>query len=412
MTIGQRIAQRRKALGLSQEQLGAQLGVSRQAIYKWESDAALPEIEKLVTLSRRFSVSVGWLLGEETDAPEGADADTPADDEGELTEAQLRMVEELVRRYQAAQPKRRRWPAVLGCVLACALLLYLFGQLRSVRQDYQNLQQALNNVNYSVGSQIGTISDQVRSLLEQQVNITLSESTDIASVDYAAGTVTFSLSAAPKTYVDGMTAVFTVDCGEEIVSAEGTLGENQCYTASVTCPLTDDEISILAAFVQGDTRQYQLIGQYTGLYSASFPRYDLYDAPLLFAIDTMSGLLRKGEQFSVTRWIDEDSLTPSEPAQLRMGLFRDQKLVMWLDPNTDANTDAKDSSFFRTPRAVTLEAGHIYTLALVVTDVYGRECVCPGNAVCYDEWMKQWEHADSSTVSATPGSASPADWTY
>ena len=134
MTIGQRIAQRRKALGLSQEQLGAQLGVSRQAIYKWESDAALPEIEKLVTLSRQFSVSVGWLLGEETDAPEGADAGAPADDEGELTEAQLRMVEELARRYQAAQPKRRRWPAVLGCVLACALLLYLFGQLRSVRQ--------------------------------------------------------------------------------------------------------------------------------------------------------------------------------------------------------------------------------------------------------------------------------------
>ena len=93
MTIGQRIAQRRKALGLSQEQLGAQLGVSRQAIYKWESDAALPEIEKLVTLSRQFSVSVGWLLGEETDAPEGADAGAPADDEGELTEAQLRMVE-------------------------------------------------------------------------------------------------------------------------------------------------------------------------------------------------------------------------------------------------------------------------------------------------------------------------------
>lgn len=100
----------------------------------------------------------------------------------------------------------------------------------------------------------------------------------------------------------------------------------QCYTASVTCPLTDDEISILAAFVQGDTRQYQLIGQYTGLYSASFPRYDLYDTPLLFAIDTMNSLLRKGEQFSITRWIDEDSLTPSEPAQLRMGLFRDQKL--------------------------------------------------------------------------------------
>lgn len=38
----------RKELGLSQEALGERLGVSRQAIYKWESDTALPEIEKLV----------------------------------------------------------------------------------------------------------------------------------------------------------------------------------------------------------------------------------------------------------------------------------------------------------------------------------------------------------------------------
>ena len=65
MTIGQRIAQKRKEQGLSQEALGNQLGVSRQSIYKWESDAALPEIDKLIALSRLFSVSVGWLLGVE-----------------------------------------------------------------------------------------------------------------------------------------------------------------------------------------------------------------------------------------------------------------------------------------------------------------------------------------------------------
>ena len=44
MTTGQRIAQKRKEAGLSQEALGGELGVSRQSIYKWESDAALPEI--------------------------------------------------------------------------------------------------------------------------------------------------------------------------------------------------------------------------------------------------------------------------------------------------------------------------------------------------------------------------------
>lgn len=63
MGIGQRIAQKRKELGLSQEALGDRLGVSRQSIYKWEADAALPEIEKLVALSKLFGVPVGWLLG-------------------------------------------------------------------------------------------------------------------------------------------------------------------------------------------------------------------------------------------------------------------------------------------------------------------------------------------------------------
>ena len=51
MTIGQRIAQKRKELGLSQEALGSKLGVSRQSIYKWEADSALPEVDKLIALS-------------------------------------------------------------------------------------------------------------------------------------------------------------------------------------------------------------------------------------------------------------------------------------------------------------------------------------------------------------------------
>ena len=86
MTLGQRIAQKRKELGLSQEALGDRLGVSRQSIYKWESDSALPEIDKLIALSRLFGVSVGWLLGVEEDA-----APTP-EATSELTETQLKMV--------------------------------------------------------------------------------------------------------------------------------------------------------------------------------------------------------------------------------------------------------------------------------------------------------------------------------
>ena len=75
MTLGQRIAQKRKEPGLSQEALGDRLGVSRQSIYKWESDSALPEIDKLIALSKLFGVTVGWLLGmEETAAPAPEDS--------------------------------------------------------------------------------------------------------------------------------------------------------------------------------------------------------------------------------------------------------------------------------------------------------------------------------------------------
>ena len=85
MTIGERIAQKRKEQNLSQEALGEALGVSRQSISKWESNNALPEIEKLIAMSRLFSVSVGWLLGvEEAPAEDGGEA---REGSGEQTES-------------------------------------------------------------------------------------------------------------------------------------------------------------------------------------------------------------------------------------------------------------------------------------------------------------------------------------
>ena len=119
MTVGQRIAQKRKELSLSQEALGERLGVSRQAIYKWESDATLPDIEKLIALSKIFGVSVGWLLGVEERLPESDGAEPAVPASGELTQTQLDMVEEIVRRYQAHSPRppsavngRGCWPCL------------------------------------------------------------------------------------------------------------------------------------------------------------------------------------------------------------------------------------------------------------------------------------------------------------
>ena len=77
MTLGERISAGRRAAGISQEVLGERLGVSRQAISKWEGDAAVPELEKLIALSRLFGIPLGALLGIEEEKKEGsADGET------------------------------------------------------------------------------------------------------------------------------------------------------------------------------------------------------------------------------------------------------------------------------------------------------------------------------------------------
>ena len=74
MTLGQRISQHRKALNISQEELGARLGVSRQAVSKWETDLSAPDMNNLLALAREFGVS----LAELTETPEKSVPDTVA----------------------------------------------------------------------------------------------------------------------------------------------------------------------------------------------------------------------------------------------------------------------------------------------------------------------------------------------
>jgi len=62
MTLGQRIQQIRTSVRLSQEAFGERLGTSRQTVSKWELDQAIPEIGKIVMISKLFSVTTDSLL--------------------------------------------------------------------------------------------------------------------------------------------------------------------------------------------------------------------------------------------------------------------------------------------------------------------------------------------------------------
>ena len=61
-TVGSAIAALRQAKGFTQQQLAAALDVSHQAVSKWETGQAIPDVETLMALSRLFGVTVDQLL--------------------------------------------------------------------------------------------------------------------------------------------------------------------------------------------------------------------------------------------------------------------------------------------------------------------------------------------------------------
>ncbi len=72
MTLGNKLAKLRKENNYTQEQLANVLGVSRQAISKWESDATYPETDKLIHIGKLFHCSMDYLLLEEDATAETA----------------------------------------------------------------------------------------------------------------------------------------------------------------------------------------------------------------------------------------------------------------------------------------------------------------------------------------------------
>ncbi len=412
MTVGQRIAQKRKESGLSQEQLGEQLGVSRQSIYKWEADSALPEVEKLIALSKLFGVSVGWLLGVE-------DAEGPEKAAGELTEEQLRMVEEIVDRYLAARPEPepvrvRRWPRVVGALAIIAgviVAVRLSGDFKNMKNQVSGLQNSLSNVSRNVSSEIGSITNRVEEILKSQNQLTAEYEVNPISSDLTANTVTFAASAVPKTYVAGMRAVFLARSGNKTISVEGVLDEGNRFFATLTCPLTND-ITLSVVFSAGGKEETQLLESYDWMMSATLP--DIYVNGTLWRADVdANGVLAKDNQ-SVS--VQPNGLSdygdwyrPSEIRSVRVGLFKDHKLLFWYtEEDEPQGWDQEGWHFFRRTQDVTFEVGAEYTEAAVITDQYGRTFVAQDTPVVYTAG----DHSLSHSVSSYDAITDPSEWEY
>lgn len=78
MILADKIIEERKRNGWSQEELAEKLGVSRQSVSKWEGAQSVPDLQRILEMSRIFGVSTDYLLkdGEEAPAPAEGDAES------------------------------------------------------------------------------------------------------------------------------------------------------------------------------------------------------------------------------------------------------------------------------------------------------------------------------------------------
>lgn len=246
MTLGQRIQQLRKEKGLSQEALGDALGVSRQAISKWESDLTIPEIDNLIAMSKLFNTPVGVLLGVEEENPGSPAAE-------ELTDRELEAIEAIVSRYlekaQQQKPKRKIWPIVVSLIVVLFLVFWFKGQLENLNGRMSSLQNNVNNISNNVSYEINSMTNQIQTILEQEASLLADYSYEVASVDIANETLLLDVQVTPKQYTEGMEMIFTAESAEgETVTASGSLTPGHTFLAKgFEVPLSN-EIKLSVTF--------------------------------------------------------------------------------------------------------------------------------------------------------------------
>lgn len=263
MTLGQRIAECRKKLGLSQEGLGDKLGVSRQAISKWEADGAVPEVDKLIGMSRLFGVSVGWLLGiEEETVPE---------QKTEISEELLRKIEEIVLRYRPRkQPLSAKKKAllVLAAVLALcvggswlnrwgtesSMLAFTQAQVENINEQNANIQAQLNQLASRLDSMAEAEEEQTKILADYSFTVEPVADEPMAEI---------SFSAVPKSWAEGDSAYLSVLLPDGSGVRPDCVWDGAFLTASGFLLPAENGCAVCITIVHADgTREQQTLRDY------------------------------------------------------------------------------------------------------------------------------------------------------
>lgn len=385
MTLGQRIQELRKQRGMSQEALGDALGVSRQAVSKWEGDNGIPELDTLIAMSRLFEVTVGQLLGVEEAAEQKYETTNEAEEDKEA------QVEAVLRRYveQTTKKDERSWLARQGWIVSAAIILttafiVMFAQIGSLRSTVRLLRSDLSNLQVDVSNNQSNLTGHIRNtiydVLTEEANLLSTFEWEIVDFDLDNQTATLRFDATMKEYAAGSKLQFCaawtkVDDTEGKTDGDWVDGPN--FQSEITLPLNyNTVISIRVEDADGNIKE-QVIQ--TPLYELHPDNFHLYARNLTtpFAITTkgfgITSQTAKAEQaYIVIESIFPDFFWP-EKAEVTAYVNDVEVMseVMTIAPSGREkqifNASIKDTYY-----DLTLENGDTLEIVLVVTDNLGR----------------------------------------
>lgn len=197
MELYEKLYELRRASGMSQEELAEKLGVSRQAVSKWESGATQPELSKLIELSKLYSVSVDELLSLEHAKPEQDAAESPVQSNAEKAPA-----EKLSFRDFCIQHKKIIGGAAVAAMALAALIavgVHYNNRINSLSMQVNDLRSQLYNVQNNLSNQIAGISNNVSDILERESSLISQYSYEVKHVDLKKQECTLAFSLLPKT---------------------------------------------------------------------------------------------------------------------------------------------------------------------------------------------------------------------
>ena len=121
MILADKIISLRKKAGWSQEELAQQLGVTRQSVSKWEGAQSVPDMDKILQMSRLFGVSTDFLLKDEIEAEEKIGVG----EDSQLRRVTMKEAAEYIELRRTAAPKMAF--ATFLCVISPVALIFLAG---------------------------------------------------------------------------------------------------------------------------------------------------------------------------------------------------------------------------------------------------------------------------------------------